>query len=400
MRPCLSLTLALTMLLAAPSRAAEPEPSSRFRLKWAHGSLSGQWTRGKPLLEVGREELSEAHFLAWETELLSAVGPLVSVREASQRYTADSGNLRYTERIVVRSINGDAPDLAGHLARTRQGASVAQQWRLALPETMVDAGRCSAANGSTERAGALSFHVGQLIGSGCVKLPAMGPRSDIGALIDRPLTFAIDHYDPASGVATLSIAWSDCESRPLCDAVSFQARVRPPKAWIPWLEAARRGEGVLGDHRPWRLFGVRDPGALDRLSRMFADGGPISVATLEEPGRLVAAGIDDAPNLRVGFSIRSHVRPPSDDAHAFFPDARPGGVVRFDALSWAFDAPRPSKAELRKSWPQLFRRGGRYLITYRFAAERQYPGDAVRIPASLERFLDAHGDPYATRQGH
>lgn len=190
---------------------------------------------------------------------------------------------------------------------------------------------------------------------------------------------------------TLAIEASTARVQPTTHQLeTFRARIRPPREWVPWLERARSGGGLLGDHIPWRMLGMKDPERIERAHQVMARASRTStvfIGRLERPLELHPGGLEDRPHGRVCLTEEQLFGGPSlrrdygEEAPCFWLDVL--GPARLEADGVGLEA---SEETLRKRYPEWFREGAVVLVAPGAIVERSHRAQAVPLPAgALER---------------
>lgn len=383
-----SIALAILMLTSAAAHGAAPVSAKALPLevKWRQGkkqrALKARWVQDQGLVlssKVSPSQGGQYDDLS-QTTLLSVVGPLVSTRV----YTfTDSGGVHpsVSDAIRTTSLTSYSFDLETHLRQTKQGGEVAWQWLKQLPERVREPSKCPKSREELRwEDRSLGFWVGYLIGTGCIT-----SSYDMELYGSAPKQFAIMSWDPSSGLVTLAIESSTARVQSTVHELeTFRAQVRPPKAWIPWLEQARQGQGLLGDHLRWRVIGLKDPDDIERAHRIWERSmtrQTLFIGKLHEPLQLRVAGYDDRLLGGVCFTPTLILGNPSSSRL----DLDAGPCTIFDLISPSELEAKKIKEDtsaktLQKHFPQWSRRGDLYLIEPGELVERSRPARVVWLP--------------------
>ena len=379
------LTLLTLSLVSIEALAQAQTPSAPFALRWPHGALSGRWSPEDGVLLESSSKGDGDNFDSYTAELLSAVGPMVSVRVRSASMTPDSVHVWRSEFIELRTREGYHFDLETWLRESKQSGEVVTQLieRLQLP-----AERCPKRSALSHEDRSLGYWVGYLEASGCMK---DGGRS-FQFLGSDPKSFAIVDWNPEQGMVTLRVEAQACHvTSIMCELETVDVAIYPPDAWIPWLNDAARGRGLLAADAFWHTIGV--DGAALRLARRVELGSTqraLYVARARGRMRVHIAGVDNQPHGQVCFDRIALVRPDSEplDLDAQVPlCVDVASAAELEAAKLGADA---TPAALARAFPLRARSGALFLLSVGDWIERALPGSAVPInrrgQLALERY--------------
>lgn len=189
---------------------------------------------GDDLVVVGRPQM----------RLRSAVGPFVSLLE-DRTWVTESGGYR-TQKIVVETYGTQSFDLITWLDRSNQSGVVMSQL-VQGPRCMIGGDceppradwparpQCPSLPAVQRWDGGFVELANALVEAGCFTDQEVGIQSE---------GFWIDSFDGER--IGLAVQREHCEAaRSACGAVVSFVMLRPPTAWLDWLEQARDGGGYL-----------------------------------------------------------------------------------------------------------------------------------------------------------
>ncbi len=315
---------------------------------------------------------------SFRRELWSAVGPMIAERVRSESHEPGGVHPGAHDRLVVRGPAHATIDLEAFLAESGQSRAVIGHWLAALPADQRDDARCPAAD-TMPRGRTLGWWDRHLRETGCVRAAAHG-FSPPGL---SPRGYAVASWAPAKGTVDLLVTARAVQGAAAIEELStIRITVRPPLRWLPWLDAARQGRGLLADDARWHAAGIASVAAFALLRRWQADGehGALYLGQQRGSAWVVRAGVDNEPRLRVPFvGVR---RLAADLAAANWDD--PSGrhaVLRLDVASLSIDdAPRGrrrQRAALCRAAPPYCRGGGQFLLWVSTPVEGAWPAQSA-----------------------
>lgn len=407
MRPSIRPLFLLATLLISLTATAQAEPPSSaeeegaaFTTRWTYGRkkqrVSGRWYpyRG-PITESKSESESDEDFYSHEEEFLSGVGPIISTRTCTDSMTPDAPHAWRSERINVTFAGGYRFDLESYLRRSKQSGDVVAQWLKQLPARDLDRSACPSRDELRFADRSLGYWLGRLEATGCLR-----PSAQLEFVGSQRKHFSIEAWSPDSGLVKLGIEATTCRVvATICELQTLTAWIRPPREWRPWLDAARAGDGLLGEHRLWRIAGMKDAAAIEQAQRIWSahSATPLFIGEVTSAPEIHIAGIDDEPHGRVCFKRGAILRAPA-------PQEDRAGVVCLDVLS-----PRQlkaagldetsSQAEITRAFPEYGREGAPFLLHDIAWVERARVGAAAPLPRETARFLTKYFSlPTSTHQ--
>ncbi len=377
--------VAVLILVSTVARAQTnpSEPSITLRVAWAHGgrrhTLRPRWDPETGTLVLRAEsESTDRAFTSYEERLQSVVGPMISVRTTHDSMLEDSVHASRSDRLEVRFRSSYRFDLESYLRSSKQSGEVVWQWLAQLPPRAVNRQQCPTEDEMRWADRSLGFWVATIRESGCVDDPH-GLEHHGSA----PKHFAIHAWDPTTMLVTLRIEASTARIQSTAhELTTFLAQIRPPPAWIPWLDAARSGNGLLESHIVGRVAKIHGPEHREAVHRLRTGPQPaqrLLIGRLVEGLRLHRAGVDDDLFGQACFEEVEGLR--GDSLTAEFPGAACIwlDVVTPESLSAAGLGPTTSTAQLKKAFARFTRPGELFLVAPTGPIERAYPAEAIPI---------------------
>ncbi|HJL15656.1 MAG TPA: hypothetical protein RMH99_08375 [Sandaracinaceae bacterium LLY-WYZ-13_1] len=404
-------TLLWLFAATASAQDGDPSPVTRTRIARPGGpTLTVRWHEGAAVLErATRRERGGIHsHTRW---LVSAVGPMTSVLERST--VPGGGGPRVNARLEVRFHRGYRFDLDAFLRVSHRAGRVASDLiaQDPLPTLTVDPAQCPSREELERSEGGLDYILGGLVGRGCL-VQAGGVAGSGDALARRrgPRGFAIAAYDPERRRVTLDVEVANCTNRTtLCEVRTVRSQMEPPSDWVPWLEAALGRRGLFAQGQMWRVAGLSGRDAIALHRALGSPSGPhydpprpahprsrppFVLARLNEPPEITTGGYDTTRQLQLRLEVtrileRGDLPSEAPGVGETITVHPPEGIAALGEGLRGLDEGDPPAA-VRRAFPRLTRRGGRYLVVVGHWLERQRRSVVAPASARTLRFIQRH----------